>query len=154
MIIQWGFYILLLQRFYFLLRSLDFPWRISIRRFDLFLAQFVRSTAFGASTGVIRKIIIDMKHWKFLLAIVVIFAACNGPSSGEKKKQVAADTTLRISVDESFQPVIEEEVKVFESSYPDTKVIVEYKPEAECLRDLQKDSTKIIIILEETSCMY
>ncbi|MGI8635590.1 MAG: PstS family phosphate ABC transporter substrate-binding protein, partial [Segetibacter sp.] len=91
-----------------------------------------------------------MKYWTFLLAIGLIFGACNN-QSGDKTKQVAADTTLRISVDESFQPVIEEEVKVFESSYPDTKVIVEYKPEAECLRDLQKDSTKIIIISRELS---
>ena len=111
----------------------------------------MRSTAFGAFTEVTRKSIINMKHWNFLIAIVVIFAACNSQSTGDKKGQVTADTTLRISVDESFQPVIEEEVKVFESSYPDTKVIVEYKPEAECLRDLQKDSTKIIIISRELS---
>lgn len=54
-------------------------------------------------------------------------------------------------MDESFQPVISEQIKVFESSYPDTRVLVEYKPEAECIRDLEKDSTKIVIISRELS---
>jgi phosphate transport system substrate-binding protein len=92
-----------------------------------------------------------MKYLKFLLGLGIIFAACNSQQSGDTKKQAVKDTTLRISVDESFQPVIEEEIKVFESAYSDTKVIAEYKPEAECLRDLQKDSTKIIIISRELS---
>jgi phosphate transport system substrate-binding protein len=92
-----------------------------------------------------------MKYWKLFLGIGLIFAACNNPASDNAKKQAAKDTTLRISVDESFQPVIQEEIKVFESSYPDTKVVVEYKPEAACIRDLEKDSTKIIIISRELS---
>jgi phosphate transport system substrate-binding protein len=53
---------------------------------------------------------------------------------------------IRISVDESFKPVIDSQLKVFENSYPDAKIVVEYKPEAECLRDLEKDSTRMIII--------
>jgi phosphate transport system substrate-binding protein len=35
---------------------------------------------------------------------------------------------------------------VFESSYPDAKILVEYKPEADCLRDLVKDSTRMVIV--------
>ena len=46
-----------------------------------------------------------------------------------------------ISADESFKPVIEEQIKVYESSHPETHIEASYKPEAECLRDLQKDST-------------
>ena len=44
--------------------------------------------------------------------------------------------TIHISVDESFKPVIDSQLKVFESSFPDAHVIVDYKPEAACLRDL------------------
>jgi phosphate transport system substrate-binding protein len=54
--------------------------------------------------------------------------------------------TIHISVDESFKPVIDSQLKVFESSYPNAKILVEYKPEASCLRDLEKDSTRMIII--------
>lgn len=104
--------------------------------------------AAGAFTGVTGKIIINMNYWKIFLGVGLIFAACNNQPDNAKK-QANKDTTLRISVDESFKPVIQEEVKVFESAYPDTKVIVDYKPEAECIRDLGKDSTKIIIISRE-----
>lgn len=89
-----------------------------------------------------------MKNWHFLI-LVLLLAACSNQSSNNTKQRHKSDTTIRISVDESFQPVMTEEVKVFESAYPDTKVVAEYKPEAECLRDLEKDSTKVVIISRE-----
>jgi phosphate transport system substrate-binding protein len=93
-----------------------------------------------------------MKHWKLLLAVAVFFAACNNkPADKNKAKDSVALNTIRISVDESFQPVISEELKVFKSAYPETNVITEYKPEAECLRDMQKDSTRLVIISRELS---
>jgi len=53
---------------------------------------------------------------------------------------------IRISVDESFRPVMEEELKVFNSSNPGAHIIVSYKPEASCLKDLQNDSTRMIFV--------
>ncbi|MGN6617615.1 MAG: PstS family phosphate ABC transporter substrate-binding protein [Ilyomonas sp.] len=78
-------------------------------------------------------------------AIVIFFiSACGG------KKEEVYDTpikgTINISVDETFKPVISEEIKVYESSYPDAHIIAEYKPQADCLRDLQKDSTRMVIV--------
>ena len=49
-------------------------------------------------------------------------------------------------MDESFQPVIDSQLKVFRSSFPDAKIQVEYKAEAACLADLASDSTRMIII--------
>ena len=43
--------------------------------------------------------------------------------------------------------MIEEQIKVHHSSFPDTKIIASYKPEVECLKDLQNDSTKEIILI-------
>jgi phosphate transport system substrate-binding protein len=91
-----------------------------------------------------------MKKWNFLLAVVTFFTACNTSSSNGDNKATGL-RTLVMSIDESFKPVMSEQVKVFESAYPDTKVEVEYKPEAECLKDLDKDSTKIVIISRELS---
>jgi phosphate transport system substrate-binding protein len=54
--------------------------------------------------------------------------------------------TIHISVDESFKPVIDSELKVFESSFPNAKILVEYKPEAACLRDLYSDSVRLVIV--------
>ena len=53
--------------------------------------------------------------------------------------------TIHISVDESFKPVIDEQVKVYESNRPGTKIIVHYKPEQECFKDLFYDSIRMVI---------
>lgn len=54
--------------------------------------------------------------------------------------------TIHISVDESFEPVIDSEIEVFEALNPQAKIIADYKPEAECFKDLIKDSTRMIIV--------
>jgi len=83
--------------------------------------------------------------WYFLLP-VLLFAGCK---SDEQKKAETPDRfdkgTIHISCDESFKPVIDEEVKVYEALYPGTKIIVHYKPEAECLKDFGVDSIRIVI---------
>jgi phosphate transport system substrate-binding protein len=81
--------------------------------------------------------------WGMLL--IFFISSCNN----EQKKTEATDRfdrgTIHISCDESFKPVIDEEVKVYESTYPETKIIVHYKPEAECLKDFGVDSIKMVI---------
>src|SRR5215210_6748165 len=92
-----------------------------------------------------------IKILQLLLVGILLFAACKNQPANNKEQNTTENKTLHISVDESFEPVIAEQIKVFESSYPDVKVIAEYKPEAECIRDLEKDSTKIVIISRELS---
>lgn len=70
-------------------------------------------------------------------------------SCGERKADYRDTTTtgvINISVDESFKPVMEEQLKVHHSSYPDARINVTYKPEAACFRDLQSDSTRMIVV--------
>lgn len=116
------------------------------------MEESVHSMVPGEFTGDLRKIIFSMKkRWDILLIVTLLFAACQNQSTNNKKQDLKENKTLQISVDESFEPVIREQIKVFESSYPDVKVLAEYKPEADCIRDLQKDSTKIVIISRELS---
>lgn len=81
--------------------------------------------------------------WSLLLLFLM------GCKSDEQKKAELPDMynrgTIHISCDESFKPVIDEEVRVYEALYPDTKIIVHYKPEAECLRDFAVDSIRMVI---------
>ena len=71
-------------------------------------------------------------------------------SCGTEKTDPNRDTkekgTINISADESFKPVIDEQIQVYEADYPDTKINVHYKPEAECLKDLMVDSVRMIIV--------
>jgi phosphate transport system substrate-binding protein len=55
--------------------------------------------------------------------------------------------TIHISVDESFKPVMEEQIRVFEQSFPDAHIIAEYKTEADCFRDLYSDTLNKMIIV-------
>lgn len=82
----------------------------------------------------------------FLLFGLLFFAGCK--SYDEQKKELP-DTrtsgTIHVSADESFKPIIDAQVQVFESNNPKAHIIVDYKPEAECLRDLGVDSVRMVI---------
>jgi phosphate transport system substrate-binding protein len=76
--------------------------------------------------------------------IVMFYTSCNtGPRI---PVETPTSGTIHISVDESFKPVIDSQLKVFESSFPDAHVLIDYKSEAACLKDIYNDSTRLIII--------
>lgn len=83
----------------------------------------------------------------FVLAAfgAIIFSGCHG---GYDRTDLDTENsgTIHISVDESFKPVIDSQIQVFEALHPKAKIIAEYKPEAQCFRDLIKDSTRMIIV--------
>ena len=81
----------------------------------------------------------------YLLVVGTVISSC---SSGHVRTDLdtVKSGTIHISVDETFKPVIDSEIQVFESLFPQAHIIPSYKPEAECLKDLIKDSTRMIII--------
>ena len=85
------------------------------------------------------------KTWMMLLAITLL-GACKTKTNQVDDRDTPNKGIIRISVDESFKPVIEEQIKVHHSSFPETQIIASYKPEVECLKDLQNDSTRMILI--------
>ena len=81
----------------------------------------------------------------FILSVSA-FAGCLEPHH-RTDLDTTSSGTINISVDESFKPVIDAEIKVFESLYPKAKIIAHYKPEAECLKDFVSDSaTRMVIV--------
>ncbi len=82
------------------------------------------------------------------LNYVVVSLLIIGCQSSHKRTDIDTSNsgTINISVDESFKPVIDSQIQVFEALYPGTKIIAHYKPEADCLKDLIKDSTRMIIV--------
>jgi phosphate transport system substrate-binding protein len=78
----------------------------------------------------------------FVLALV----GCADESKRNPLDDTISSGTIHISVDESFKPVIDSQIKVFESSNPQAHIIAHYKPEAACLKDLDVDSIRMIII--------
>ena len=77
---------------------------------------------------------------------LLLMAGCK--SYREKEEELPDNRykgSINVSADESFKPVIDEMVQVYESNYPGAKINVQYKPEAECLKDMLTDSIRIII---------
>lgn len=89
----------------------------------------------------------DKMNRAFVIAAfaVIIFSGCHG---GDDRTDLDTEDsgTIHISVDESFKPVIDSQIQVFEALHPKAKIIAEYKAEAQCFRDLIKDSTRMIIV--------
>ena len=91
----------------------------------------------------------NFKHIKIYTTAVLMtwffLSAC------ESKIKAPPDTvksgTIHISVDESFKPVIEEQIKVFEKSYPGAAIIAHYKTEADCFKDFYRDTNNRMIIV-------
>lgn len=79
-----------------------------------------------------------------IVAINIFVTACS--SGPVRPQETTTSGTIHISVDESFKPVIDSQIKVFESQHPDAHIVVLYKPEAECLRDLNVDSIRMVIV--------
>ncbi|HEY0750145.1 MAG TPA: substrate-binding domain-containing protein, partial [Chitinophagaceae bacterium] len=89
-----------------------------------------------------------MKHmivkWPGIIALLLLIGCSSGNSETETL-DTRESGTIHISVDETFKPIIDSQIKVYESSYPEAKIIAHYKPEAECLRDFAVDSIRLII---------
>lgn len=91
--------------------------------------------------------IINKKYLVFIF--FCIFLGLTSCQSYKEKDKELLDTPDRgliyVSADESFKPIIDEHVKVYEANHPGTKINVTYKPEAECLKDMAVDSIRMII---------
>ena len=87
-----------------------------------------------------------MKRQFWLIGIVLLAAlsACRS-----KSKDGPTDTyssgVIAIAADESFEPIIQEEIDVFESLYPLAGIVPRYTTEVEAINLLLKDSVRLAI---------
>ena len=77
---------------------------------------------------------------------LIFFSSCKPYSKQQEELPDAPGRgVIHVSADESFKPVIDEMVQVYESRHPSAKILVTYKPEADCLKDMLVDSIRLII---------
>lgn len=91
-----------------------------------------------------KNIVTTFRNGLGLLLVAGIVNGC-GNNSAEAPLDTRDSGTIHISVDESFKPVIDSQIRVFESSNPGARILAHYKPEAECLKDLLVDSVRMVI---------
>jgi phosphate transport system substrate-binding protein len=104
----------------------------------------------------IRKIILEkgnmqkknnLKWFRVSFAVITLLASCNQELQKTNPIDSPKNGTIEISVDESFEPVMREQIAMYEASYPGTKINAHYKSEADCLKDFFKDSTNRLVIV-------
>ena len=82
----------------------------------------------------------------FILLLMISISSC---TSYDEQRSILPDRRdsgiINVSCDESFKPIIDEMVKVYESRWRKTKINVIYKPEADCLNDIENDSIRMVI---------
>jgi phosphate transport system substrate-binding protein len=88
-----------------------------------------------------------LKESHVLLMIIFLFTGCNNDKPISHRDDSPLKGTIHISVDESFKPVIEEQVRVYEATFPGTHIIADYKPEADCFKDFFRDTLNRMIIV-------
>lgn len=81
--------------------------------------------------------------WIAFFAGIAIFVSC------EQDKNRLTDTPtsgrIHIVVDETYKPVMDSEIMVFEAQYPNAHIDVTYKPALEVLNDSENDSIRILV---------
>jgi phosphate transport system substrate-binding protein len=86
-----------------------------------------------------------MRYLYIMFSFCILATACK-TSSKTEQIDTPSEGSIKISVEESFKPFIERELKVFALSYPKANIEVAYKSEIECFKDLASDSTRMIIV--------
>ena len=87
-----------------------------------------------------------MKRQFWLTGIVLLLAlsACRSKSK-EGPTDTYSSGVIAIAADESFEPIIQEEIDVFESLYPLAGIVPRYTTEVEAINLLLKDSVRLAI---------
>jgi phosphate transport system substrate-binding protein len=84
-----------------------------------------------------------------------IFVLMTLLSCGGGKSKVLDETptrgNIKISVDESFQPIMDSEVYTFTHLYKSAKITPFYKPEYDVINDFMNDSVKVIVTCKKLS---
>lgn len=92
-----------------------------------------------------------LRDWCNFILLLFLFAGCKNSSKTNPNRDTSLQGAINVCADESFKPVIDAQVQVYESDHPNVKLNVLYKPEAECLGDLYVDSIRMIVVTRRLS---
>lgn len=90
-----------------------------------------------------------IRYILLISAALIFITSCGDEAKGPTDTLTSGN--ISISVDETFKPIIEEELKVFDSSFPEANIKTTYKPEAECIKDFLNDTTRLILVTRDLS---
>ena len=83
------------------------------------------------------------QFWLIGIVLLAVLSACRSKSDGPT--DTYSSGVISIAADESFEPIIQEEIDVFESLYPLAGIVPRYTTEVEAINLLLKDSVRLSI---------
>ncbi|WP_192822311.1 PstS family phosphate ABC transporter substrate-binding protein [Rufibacter sp. LB8] len=88
-----------------------------------------------------------MTKASFFTPLLVAGLAIMGTACNQSGKVLDTPTSghIKISVDETFAPIMEAEANAFQGLYKYAKIQAEYKPETEVIRALLEDTVRLVI---------
>ena len=89
--------------------------------------------------------IFRLKRWMPLVAVMCVAGIVSCNTSPKEKQDTPTSGVIRISADETFAPIIQQEIDVFESTYPDAGIVPEYVSEVEAITMLIRDSVRLAV---------
>ena len=93
-----------------------------------------------------------MKNYNLLYVFFLasLLFACQ-PKAKDGQTDTYTSGVIAIAVDESFQPIIQEELDVFEAMYPQAGIVPKYTNEVNAINRLLKDSVRLAIVTRPLS---
>lgn len=91
-----------------------------------------------------------MQRFKSIcLAIIAAVSLTACEDDTHKPTDTLSTGNIEISVDETYEPIIKEQLKVFDSSFPDAHIKATYKPESDCIKDFMDGKARLILVTRE-----
>jgi len=84
-----------------------------------------------------------------LLMLLSCFFASSCTDDSKKHPDTLSTGTIDISADETYKPIIDEQLRVFDSSYPEAHINIHYKPESECFNDFFNNKARLILVTRQ-----
>jgi phosphate transport system substrate-binding protein len=83
------------------------------------------------------------------LVVLVVFITCRRKAARHLSDDTATTGTVQLVADESFRPILDQEIAVFKALYPDTKPEFVYKTEHDAVNLFLDDSIRIAILARD-----
>jgi phosphate transport system substrate-binding protein len=89
---------------------------------------------------------VNFKWSLSICAVLLSFQACQQNREKKAAPEGFTSGTAQLAGDESFSPIVDEELYVFKASYPEANPVITYKPEAEVVNSLMNDKVRVVIL--------
>ncbi|MBL4677920.1 MAG: substrate-binding domain-containing protein [Mucilaginibacter sp.] len=93
---------------------------------------------------------INVSLFIYAIAGSLFMQSCGQGGSADNKSKTSLDGfvtgTANFSADDSFSPIVNEELFVFQGIFRDAKPVINYKPETGVISDLLNDKTRVAIL--------